>query len=378
MDIAFATAAQLGAAYRARTISATEATTAILDRIDRLNPTLNAFVRVADRESCLATARAARTPITWSVEDVSTPAFTGRRSIDVPLADIVPYIDWTFFFHAWELRGRFPGVLDHPKYGEAARELYTNATTLLDQIVADELLQARGVYGFWPANADGDDIVIYTGAERAAEFTRFPMLRQQRAKADDKPSYCLADFVAPAATGLRDHLGAFAVTTGLGADALIAKYEAEHDDYSAIMVRALADRLAEAFAEMLHQRVRREWGYGADEKLGPDDLIAEAYRGIRPAFGYPACPDHTEKRRLFDLLGAEELEITLSESYAMLPAASVSGIYLAHPASRYFAVGPVDADQVADYAARKGIERSEAERWLGPNLAYEPGDLVPA
>ena len=324
-------------------------------------------------------ARAKRTPIAWSADDISTPAFTGVQVLnDVPLTDLVPYIDWTFFFHAWELRGRFPGVLDHPKYGDAARELYANATELLDRITSQKLLQARGVYGFWPANADDDDIVVFADAARALELTRFPMLRQQRAKADDKPSVSLADFVAPHSTGLPDHLGGFAVTAGLGAHELIQEFERDHDDYSAIMVRALADRLAEAFAEMLHARVRREWGYGMDEELAADDLVAERYRGIRPAFGYPACPDHTEKRRLFDLLGAEALGITLTDSFAMLPAASVSGIYLAHPACRYFAVGPINADQVADYAARKGMPVTEVERWLGPNLAYEPGGLVPA
>ncbi len=324
-------------------------------------------------------ARSKRTPVAWSADDISTPQFTGVRVLDdVPLTDLVPYIDWTFFFHAWELRGRFPGVLNHPKYGDAARELYANATELLDRITGDNLLQARGVYGFWPANADGDDIVVYTDAARTRGLTRFPMLRQQRAKADDKASFCLADFIAPQSTGLRDHLGAFAVTAGLGAPELIEQFERDNDDYSAIMVRALADRLAEAFAEMLHARVRREWGYGTDEEFAAEDLVAERYRGIRPAFGYPACPDHTEKSRLFDLLGAEALGITLTESFAMLPAASVSGLYLAHPATRYFAVGPINADQVTDYAARKGITVAEAERWLGPNLAYEPGELIPA
>jgi 5-methyltetrahydrofolate--homocysteine methyltransferase len=326
----------------------------------------------------LAEARARRTPITWAAEDIATPAFTGARTIEMPVAELIPYIDWTFFFHAWELRGRFPGVLDHPAYGAAARELYANATQLLDRIASEGLVEARGVYGFWPANSDGDDVVLFADPERTNQLTRFPMLRQQRAKADDKPSFSLADFIAPRGTGLADHLGAFAVTAGIGAAELAERFEAEHDDYSAIMVRALADRLAEAFAEMLHQRVRREWGYGADENLSTDDLVAERYRGIRPAFGYPACPDHTEKRRLFDLLGAEDIGITLSESYAMLPAASVSGIYLAHPATRYFAVGPIGPDQVADYAARKGITVPEAERWLAPNLAYEPGQLVPA
>jgi 5-methyltetrahydrofolate--homocysteine methyltransferase len=327
----------------------------------------------------LAEARARRTPIAWSADDIPVPEFTGTRRLDdVPLSDIVPFIDWTFFFHAWELRGRFPGVLDHPKYGLAARELFANANELLERITTEGLLQARGVYGFWPANADGDDIVVFADDARARELTRFPMLRQQREKPDGKPSLSLADFVAPRSTGLGDHIGMFAVTTGIGAAELAERFEREHDDYSAIMVRALADRLAEAFAEMLHQRARREWGYGADENLSNEDLVAERYRGIRPAFGYPACPDHTEKRRLFAVLGAGELGISLSDSFAMLPAASVSGIYLAHPAARYFAVGPINADQVADYAARKGISQAEAERWLGPNLAYEPGELVPA
>ncbi|HJZ61600.1 MAG TPA: methionine synthase [Miltoncostaeaceae bacterium] len=325
-----------------------------------------------------AEATANRTPILWSPADIPAPAFTGRRVVaDVPLERIVEYIDWTFFFHAWELRGRFPAILDHPRYGAAARDLHENALALLERISGEGLLTARGAYGLWPANAVGEDIVLWDGGARRAELTRFPMLRQQRAKPDDKPNFSLADFVAPADTGLADHVGAFAVTAGIGAAELAEAFEREHDDYSAIMVRALADRLAEAFAELLHQRVRREWGYD-DEGRSNEDLIEERYRGIRPAFGYPACPDHTEKRRLFDLLQAEEVGISLTESYAMTPAASVSGIYLAHPAARYFAVGPVGPDQVADYAARKGITLGEAERWLGPNLAYEPGELAAA
>ncbi len=325
----------------------------------------------------LGEARARRLAIDWRAQDVPVPAFTGPRVLeDVPLADIVPFIDWTFFFHAWELRGKFPGVLEHPTYGAAATELYANATTLLDRLVADRSIRASGVYGFWPANADGDDIVVYADDTRTAELTRFPMLRQQREKADDKPAFCLADFVAPIGSGLADHIGGFAVTAGLGAAELAARFEADHDDYSAIMVRALADRLAEAFAEMLHQRARRDWGYGADEQLGHDDLVAERYRGIRPAFGYPACPDHSEKPKLFALLGAEERGITLSEHFAMLPAASVSGIYLAHPEARYFAVGRVDREQVADYAERKGVTVGEVERWLGPNLSYDPAAVT--
>jgi 5-methyltetrahydrofolate--homocysteine methyltransferase len=313
-----------------------------------------------------------RPAIEWRAEDVPQPAFTGRRVLDdVPLAEIVPFIDWTFFFHAWELKGRFPAVLDDPRHGEAARDLYANATAMLERLAAGDRLRARGVYGFWPASSDGDDIVLFADEERDRELMRFPMLRQQRVKADDKPQYSLADFVAPLGSGLADHVGAFAVTAGLGVDAIAAAHEAEHDDYSAIMAKALADRLAEAFAEMLHARARREWGYGTAEELSNEDLIAERYRGIRPAFGYPACPDHRPKTRLFELLRAEEIGMSLSESLAMLPAASVSGIYLQHPEARYFAVGPIGADQVEDYSERLGATVADSERWLAPNLAYD-------
>ncbi|MBJ7454471.1 MAG: methionine synthase [Thermoleophilia bacterium] len=314
-----------------------------------------------------------RPAIEWRAEDVPVPEFTGRRVLeDVPIAEIARYIDWTFFFHAWELKGKYPEVLDHPRYGDAARELHANATAMLDRLIADGGLTANGVYGLWPANSEGEDIVLYADDSRAAEVARFPMLRQQRVKADDKPQYSLADFVAPRESGLIDHVGAFAVTAGLGADDLAKAFEETLDDYSAIMVKALADRLAEAFAEMMHARVRREWGYGADEDLSAEDLVAERYRGIRPAFGYPACPDHLPKRRLFALLGAEEVGISLTESLAMTPAASVSGIYLQHPQARYFAVGTITRDQVESYAGRMGMPVAEIERWLSPNLAYEP------
>ncbi len=320
-----------------------------------------------------------RPAIDWRPEDVPTPELTGRRVLEnVPLAEIAEYIDWTFFFHAWELKGKFPEVLDHPRYGAAARDLYANATSMLDQIIAGGGLTANGVYGLWPANSEGDDIVLYADRERSAEVARFPMLRQQRVKADDKPQYSLADFVAPRESGLIDHVGAFAVTTGIGADDLAKAHERRLDDYSSIMVKALADRLAEAFAEMMHARVRREWGYGADEDLAKEDLVAERYRGIRPAFGYPACPDHLPKRRLFELLDPAEVGITLTESLAMMPAASVSGIYLQHPQARYFAVGPITRDQVESYAGRMGMTTAEIERWLAPNLAYEPAAAVPA
>jgi len=326
-----------------------------------------------------AQALTRRPAIDWRPEDVPTPEFTGRHVLEnVPLAEIAEYIDWTFFFHAWELKGKFPEVLDHPRYGAAARELYANATSMLDQLIAGGELTANGVYGLWPANSEGDDIVLYADRERSTEVARFPMLRQQRVKADDKPQYSLADFVAPRESGLIDHVGAFAVTTGIGADDLAKAHEGLLDDYSSIMVKALADRLAEAFAEMMHARVRREWGYGADEDLDKEDLVAERYRGIRPAFGYPACPDHLPKGRLFELLDAPEIGITLTESLAMLPAASVSGIYLQHPQARYFAVGPITRDQVESYAGRMGMTTEEIERWLAPNLAYEPAAAVPA
>jgi 5-methyltetrahydrofolate--homocysteine methyltransferase len=327
----------------------------------------------------LAEANARRFAVDFRPEDVPAPAFLGVRQIEAPLAELARYIDWTFFFTAWELRGRFPAILDHPEQGPAARELYASARKLLDDIVAGGKLRARGVYGFWPAVSDGNDIVLYADDARTKEKLRFNMLRQQQAKdphsdKPDGPCHSLADFVAPAGAPVRDHVGAFAVTAGLGAAELAAAHEKALDDYSAIIVKALADRLAEAFAEWLHQRARRDWGYGAGEDLTSDDLIDERYRGIRPAFGYPACPDHTEKAKLFDLLGARAVGIDLTESFAMTPAASVSGIYLAHPKARYFNVGRIGRDQVEDYARRKGMPILEAERWLAPNLGYDRGN----
>ena len=263
-------------------------------------------------------------------------------------------------------------MLEHPKYGEAARELWTTAQEILGRIVTEKRLRASGVYGFWPAASEGNVVVLYEDAARQVEACRLPMLRQQQAKTDDRPYLCLADFVAPAAeAGLRDHVGAFAVTAGIGVEALVKEYEAKHDDYSAIVVKALADRLAEAFAELLHQRARREWGYGADERLAKEDLEAERYRGIRPAYGYPACPDHSENGKLFDLLQARAMGLELTEHFAMTPAASVSGLYFAHPQARYFAVGKIDRDQVERYARDKRVSIEEAERWLAPNLGYE-------
>jgi len=323
-----------------------------------------------------ADARANRLRLDFSAPPV--PAFTGRREVDVDLAALAPFIDWTFFFAAWELKGRFPAILDHPQHGPAARDLYEHAQKLLARIVSGKLLRARGVYGFWPARSDNDDIVLYAadgGAEGhppAPPITRFPMLRQQEVIADNKPNRSLADFVAPLDAGVTDYIGAFAVTTGIGVDELVQRFEREHDDYSAIIAKALADRLAEAFAEYLHAQARRDWGFGAGERLTSDDLIAEKYQGIRPAFGYPACPDHSEKGRLFDLLEARRIGMDLTESFAMTPAAAVSGLYFWHPQSRYFVIQRVGPDQVESYATRKGMSVADAERWLRPVLAYDP------
>jgi 5-methyltetrahydrofolate--homocysteine methyltransferase len=319
-------------------------------------------------------ARENRLRLDWRPDAVATPSFTGARVLeDVELEEVIRYIDWTFFFSAWELKGRFPAILDDERYGVAARDLYGHAQSLLKRIVDERLLQLRGVYGFWKANTVGEDIVIPDPGSRTPDPLVFNMLRQQEEIGDGKPNRSLVDFIAPGDSGVVDYLGAFAVTAGIGADQLVKHYEADHDDYHAIMVKALADRLAEAFAEYLHARVRRDWGYGAGETLSNDDLIHERYRGIRPAFGYPACPDHSEKTKLFALLGAERTGMALTESCAMLPAASVSGLYFAHPQAKYFNVGRIGRDQVKDYAARKGMQVEQVERWLTSNLAYEPG-----
>jgi 5-methyltetrahydrofolate--homocysteine methyltransferase len=319
-------------------------------------------------------AQAKRPPITWRAGDIPTPAFTGLRVLEsVSLDRLVPFIDWIPFFHTWELRGRYPGIFNDPTVGPKAKELFDDAQNLLKEIVAQKLLTARGVYGFYPANSVGDDIALYGDESRAHVLTTFHTLRQQMVKPDGQYNFALADYVAPKSTGLKDYLGAFAVTAGIGVDALCARFEKDHDDYNSIMVKALADRLAEAFAEWLHKQARDEWGYGKDEQLSSEDLIRERYRGIRPAPGYPACPDHTEKRLLFDLLQAEKnTGISLTETYAMLPASSVSGLYFAHPESRYFAVGKIGRDQVLDYHRRKRMDLGLIERWLSPNLNYDP------
>jgi 5-methyltetrahydrofolate--homocysteine methyltransferase len=315
----------------------------------------------------LRAARERRTPIAWHADDLAVPEFTGTRVVEPPLEELRGYIDWTFFFHVWELKGRYPAILDHPEKGAAARELFEAANALLDRIVRERALVARGIHGFWPSTAEGDDIVFLTGNGDAA---RFPMLRQQSTHEDSRPNRSLADYVAPRESGLEDHAGGFAVGIH-GADELAATFEQQGDDYDAIMVKALADRLAEAFAEWLHERSRRAW-YSPDERLGSEELVAERFRGIRPAFGYPACPDHSQKGSLFSLLGADAVGLALTESFATTPAASVSGIYLGHPSARYFSVGRVGRDQVEDYAERKGETLATAERWLRQNLAYDP------
>ena len=318
-------------------------------------------------------ARKRRYHVDWGERRLAVPDFLGTQAVDqISLREIVPYIDWTFFFVAWELKGRYPQILVHPKYGAAARELFANGQELLEKIISEDLLTARAVRGYWPAASVGDDVVLFTDEDRSEELMRFNFLRQQRTSNESSPARSLADFVAPLESGKQDYLGAFAVTAGVGADALASQYEKAGDDYNAILVKALADRLAEALAEMLHKQSRAQWGYGESGELSNEDLIQERYSGIRPAFGYPACPDHTEKWKLFELLDARRIGIELTESCAMSPAASVSGLYFAHPDSRYFSVGRIDRDQVEDYAQRKNMEVRDAERWLLPNLAYDP------
>ena len=333
----------------------------------------------------LAEARALAPQL--SFDDLPQPEFTGACVIDdLPLATLREFIDWSPFFHTWELRGRYPAILEHPKHGEEARKLFADAQKLLDRIIVEKLLRARGVYGFFPANRVGDDVELYTDESRQQALTRFHFLRQQMEKGDGQFNLSLADFIAPADPNSKlrtpkyaDHLGAFAVTTGYGLKELVQRFQADHDDYNAIMAEALADRLAEAFAEYLHQRARQEWGFGHTEKLTPAEMIDEAYRGIRPAAGYPACPDHTEKGTLWTLLDAESRAgIKLTENYAMWPGSSVSGLYFAHPEAKYFAVGKIGRDQVEDYHQRKGLPVEAVEKWLAPYLNYEPAITAPA
>ncbi len=341
-------------------------------------------------------ARRRRTPIEWKASEIrrrrrlpgsacspriahcQSPMANWRAASRerITVADLVPFIDWSPFFHTWELRGRYPAILEQPE----ARKLFEDAQELLQRIIRDGLLTARGVYGFFPANAVGDDVELYTDDSRTQVLTTFHFLRQQMEKPAGQFNHCLADFIAPKASAsatnherLADYLGAFAVTAGFGVEELCRRFEHDHDDYSSIMTKALADRLAEAFAELLHQRARKEWGYGQAENLTNADLIREKYRGIRPAAGYPACPDHTEKWLLWNLLDAERnTGIKLTESCAMWPGASVSGLYFAHPEAKYFAVGKLGRDQVLDYQRRKQMDLAVVERWLGPYLGYEP------
>ncbi len=329
-----------------------------------------------DRLLPLAEARANAYPADWKAHRPEKPAFTGLKVFDdYDLAELTQYIDWTPFFRTWELAGNYPRILEDPVVGETATQLFADAQAMLQRIVGERWLTARAVIGFWPANAVGDDVELYADESRNKVVSTVHFLRQQVAKRDGRADMCLADFVAPKGRGLADWLGGFAVTAGIGIDEHLKAFEAQHDDYNSIMLKALADRLAEAFAERLHQRVRKEfWGYAPDEDFANEDLVKERYRGIRPAPGYPACPDHTEKPELFRLLDATaNAGITLTESMAMLPTAAVSGYYLAHPESQYFGIGKIGRDQVEDYAARKGEPVQVTERWLAPNLAYDPG-----
>jgi 5-methyltetrahydrofolate--homocysteine methyltransferase len=316
-------------------------------------------------------ARANGEKIDWSSYEPPQPDFTGLRSVEPELSTLVPYIDWSPFFHTWELRGRYPAIFEDPVVGEQARELFDDAQALLNRIVREKLLTARGVFALWPANSVGDDVEIYADASRTEAVARFHFLRQQMQKPTGQTNRCLADWVAPKESGRADHIGGFAVTAGIGADELAKSFSDAHDDYNAILTKALADRLAEAFAEYLHQQARIAWGFGGDEKLSHEELIRERYRGIRPAAGYPASPDHTEKRTLFDVLQAEEnAGVMLTESMAMHPGASVSGLYFSHPEAKYFAVGKIERDQVREYAARKNSTVEFIEKWLAPNLGY--------
>jgi 5-methyltetrahydrofolate--homocysteine methyltransferase len=324
----------------------------------------------------LGEARKRRTPIEWRADDLPVPSFTGVRVLnDFPLAKLREFIDWSPFFHTWGLKGIYPRILEHPEHGAQARQVFSEGNALLDAIIEKKLITARGVYGLFPASAIGDDIELYTDGKREKIRERFHFLRQQSNREGTEPCRSLADFIAPKEVSLHDHIGAFAVTSGIGLKELCDRFRAENDDYNAIMAEALADRLAEAFAESLHKRVRCEWGYGCAEGLSNADLIQEKYRGIRPAAGYPACPDHTEKGALWRLLDVQaNTGMLITESFAMWPGSSVSGLYFAHPESRYFSLGKIDRDQVTDYSKRKGMSVGEVERWLGQNLNYDPAE----
>jgi 5-methyltetrahydrofolate--homocysteine methyltransferase len=323
----------------------------------------------------LATARGNSLKLDWSgAYQPPKPSFLGTRTFDdYPIAELIEYIDWTPFFQTWELAGKFPAILNDAKVGEAARALYDDARKMLDRIVAEKWFKAGAVVGFWPANTQGDDIVVYADETRKKPLTVLHSLRQQLSKREGRANAALSDFVAPRDSGLADYIGGFTVTAGLGEDEAADRFKRANDDYSAILVKALADRLAEAFAERMHQRVRKElWGYEPHENLSNEAMISEQYRGIRPAPGYPAQPDHTEKATLFRLLQSERIGVKLTESFAMWPGAAVCGLYFSHPQASYFGVGKIERDQVEDYAARKGWSVQETERWLAPILNYDP------
>jgi 5-methyltetrahydrofolate--homocysteine methyltransferase len=327
----------------------------------------------------LKNARSKGLKVDWSKTSAAKPSFTGNKIFnDFPLEKIREKIDWTPFFLTWELKGKYPRIFDDATYGKEAKKLYDDANNLLDDVIKNKWLTAKAVIGLYPANSVGDDVEVYSSESRTEVLTTFHMLRQQAQKTIEQPYLSLSDFVAPKSSGVKDYIGAFAVTAGIGIETVLEKFKKEHDDYNGIMIKAIADRLAEAFAELMHEMVRKQfWGYSKDENFTNDELIGENYIGIRPAPGYPAQPDHTEKRILFDLIDAEEQSgIILTESFAMYPASSVSGLYISHPEAKYFNVGKINKDQVEDYAKRKGMTVEEAEKWLAPILAYEPVEEV--
>ncbi|MGE5192662.1 MAG: methionine synthase [Deltaproteobacteria bacterium] len=385
------TAVRIAPAYRESTVHVLDASQAVGVVGSLIDPDLkpafdekNRTAQERDRrtfaerqqKNLIPYAEACRRKFTcdWKSVPIDRPAFLGRKVLaDFRLDQIIPYIDWSPFFQTWELRGKYPAIFDDAAVGEEARKVFADAQALLKKAVANKWLRAGGVYGFWPANSLGDDIILYTDENRTRELTRFHTLRQQWERKGSHEFFALADFIAPVESGRADYLGAFAVTAGHGIEPALERFHKDHDDYHAIMLKAIADRLAEAFAELLHKIARNDWGYGRSEKLSAGELIDEKYRGIRPAAGYPACPDHTEKRILFDLLEAEKnADIHLTETFAMRPGASVSGLYFAHPQARYFSVDRITRDQVEAYAARKGMTVREVEKWLAPNLGYEP------
>jgi len=321
----------------------------------------------------LGEARKNKLKLDWKNTKIIKPQLLGNKIFyDYPLQEIRAYIDWTFFFHAWKMNGKFPGILQDPVKGTEARKLFDDAQRLLDQIIGKKMLLARGVIGLYPANAIGDDIEVYEDETRSKVLATFRFLRNQQQKEAGQSNLSLADFIAPRETGILDYFGCFAVTAGLGVEEWVTNFEQELDDYNAIMIKILADRLAEAFAERMHERVRKDfWGYNRDEAFEIPDLIREAYQGIRPAPGYPACPEHSEKRVLFDLLKADkQIDIQLTENFAMYPGASISGFYFSHPKSQYFNVGRISKDQASDYAKRKNISFEQAEKFLNTNLNY--------